>query len=94
MIDVCGDEERQAVRNQLRGDDAIESHKMIHDQQGGDCEQALPELTQNKRFRAFAHGLQAENLLEIVRNSDGLTNKDLLKYETLINNLANKIQTF
>ena len=36
----------------------------------------------------------AENLLEIVRNSDGLTNKDLLKYETLINNLANKIQTF
>lgn len=36
----------------------------------------------------------AENLLEIVKNSDGLTNKDLLKYETLINNLANKIQTF
>lgn len=36
----------------------------------------------------------AENLLEIVRNSDGLSNKDLIKYETLINNLANKIQTF
>lgn len=36
----------------------------------------------------------AEHLLEIVKNSDGLTNKDLLKYETLIYNLANKIHTF
>lgn len=36
----------------------------------------------------------AENLLKIIKDSDGLANKDLLKYETLINNLSKKIQTF
>lgn len=36
----------------------------------------------------------AENLLDIIKNSDGLANKDLIKYESLINNLANKIQQF
>lgn len=38
--------------------------------------------------------MAAEALLELVKESDGLSNKDLLKYETLINNLANKIQSF
>lgn len=50
---------------------------------------------QKKKRDCYERALAAaENLLEIVKNSDGLTNKDLIKYETLINNLANKIQTF
>lgn len=38
--------------------------------------------------------IAAENLLELIKSSDGLANKDLIKYETLINNLTNKIQQF
>ncbi len=38
--------------------------------------------------------IAAENLLELIKSSDGLSNKDLIKYETLINNLTNKIQQY
>ena len=34
----------------------------------------------------------AENLLELIKNSEGLANKDLIKYEMMINNLINKIK--
>ncbi|MBQ6814313.1 MAG: MBL fold metallo-hydrolase [Lachnospiraceae bacterium] len=50
---------------------------------------------QKKKRDCYERALAAaENLLDIVKHSDGLANKDLIKYETLINNLANKIQSF
>ncbi len=36
--------------------------------------------------------LAANNLLSIAKACEGMSNKDLIKYETLINSLANKIQ--
>lgn len=36
----------------------------------------------------------AEDLLALIKNSDGHANKDLIKYETLIHNLMSKIKQF
>lgn len=62
---------------------------------GNSMLKAKPKPAQKQKLDCHNRAVAAaENLLSIVKASDGLTNKDLIKYETLINNLAAKIQQF
>ena len=64
-VEQRGKNEGHAVGNQLGGDNTVQSHKMIQNQKDGDGKQTLSANAENEGFLAFAHGLQAVDLLEI-----------------------------
>lgn len=62
---------------------------------GNNVLKARPKPAVKQKNDCYRRAISAaENLLDIIKSSDGLANKDLIRYETLINNLANKIQQF